>query len=77
LTTSDYCLPAYRYASIAWIGGGFGKGIHNILEAAAFGKPTLFGPNNRKFKEAIDLIDAGGSFSIDKFRKIAQKIISS
>jgi 3-deoxy-D-manno-octulosonic-acid transferase len=66
---------AYRYASIAWIGGGFGKGIHNILEAAAFGKPTLFGPNNKKFKEAVDLIELGGSFSI-KNSEEAQNVIS-
>ena len=40
---------------IAYIGGGFGVGIHNILEAATFGLPVIFGPNYKKFKEAVDL----------------------
>ncbi len=53
----------YQYCDIAYIGGGFGKGIHNILEAATFGKPIIFGPNYQKFKEAVDLIDLGGAFS--------------
>jgi len=52
----------FQYASIALIGGGFGKGIHNILEAAAFGKPILFGPNYHKFSEALQLISLGGAF---------------
>ncbi len=55
---------AYQYATFAWIGGGFGKGIHNILEAAAFGKPTIFGPQYEKFKEAVELVRLGGSFSM-------------
>ncbi len=53
----------YQYASIAYVGGGFGKGIHNILEPAAFGLPVIFGPNYNKFTEAIELIQAGGAFS--------------
>ena len=53
----------YRYADVAYIGGGFGVGIHNILEAVTFGKPVLFGPNHRKFKEACDIIALGGGFS--------------
>ncbi|NVN94764.1 MAG: 3-deoxy-D-manno-octulosonic acid transferase [Bacteroidetes bacterium] len=52
----------YQYATIALIGGGFGKGIHNILEAATFGTPILFGPNYHKFSEAIQLIALGGAF---------------
>ncbi len=55
---------AYQYATFAWIGGGFGKGIHNILEAAAFGKPTIFGPHYEKFQEAVELVRLGGSFSV-------------
>lgn len=51
----------YRYAAIAAIGGGFGKGIHNILEPACWGIPVLFGPNHEKFKEALDLIANGGA----------------
>lgn len=54
----------YKYAGIVWIGGGFGKGIHNILEAAVFGKPVLFGPVNKKFKEAVDLISLSGAFEV-------------
>ena len=53
----------YRYADVAYIGGGFGVGIHNTLEAVAFGKPVLFGPNYRKFQEACDLVEMGGGFT--------------
>lgn len=53
----------YKYASLAYIGGGFGEGIHNILEAATFGKPILFGPNYQKFKEARDLVEKEAAFS--------------
>ncbi|MDF2438347.1 MAG: 3-deoxy-D-manno-octulosonic acid transferase [Bacteroidota bacterium] len=54
----------YQYGTLALIGGGFGKGIHNILEAAAFGLPVVFGPNYHKFAEAKDLIRLGGAFSV-------------
>ncbi len=54
----------YRYGRVAYIGGGFGKGIHNILEAAAFGIPVIFGPNYHKFREARELIALGGAFTI-------------
>ena len=54
----------YRYADIAYIGGGFGKGIHNILEAAVYGIPVLFGPKHGKFKEADDLIREKGGISV-------------
>lgn len=54
---------AYRYAHIAAVGGGFGKGIHNILEPACWGIPVLFGPEHRKFREATELIRLGGAFS--------------
>jgi len=57
----------YRYGQIAYIGGGFGIGIHNTLEAAVYGIPVLFGPNYKRFKEACDLIDAGGGFEIRTF----------
>ncbi len=59
-----YLMHLYQYCHIAFIGGGFGVGIHNILEAATFGKPVIFGPNYLKFKEAVDLIAEGGAFSI-------------
>ncbi len=54
----------YQYAGIAYIGGGFGVGIHNTLEAAAFGKPVIFGPNYNKFEEAKQLIAIGAASSI-------------
>jgi len=54
----------YKYAYITYVGGGFGKGIHNTLEAAVFGKPVLFGPAYGKFNEAIDLVAMGGAVSI-------------
>jgi 3-deoxy-D-manno-octulosonic-acid transferase len=54
----------YAYGTIAYIGGGFGKGIHNTLEAAAFGLPVIFGPNYQKFQEAKDLIKLKAGFSI-------------
>ena len=53
----------YQYGTIAYIGGGFGVGIHNTLEAAAFGMPVIFGPNYTKFQEAVGLIDEGAAFS--------------
>ncbi len=57
----------YRYGQVAYIGGGFGKGIHNTLEAATYGMPVVFGPGYHKFKEAIDLIEKGGAFSIESY----------
>ena len=54
----------YQYGDIAYIGGGFGAGIHNTLEAAAFGLPVIFGPNYAKFKEARDLLASRAGFSI-------------
>ena len=60
----------YNYATICYIGGGFGKGIHNILEAAVFGKPVLFGPNFHKFEEAKELIGMGGATSITNYKQL-------
>jgi len=54
----------YQYSHIAYIGGGFGVGIHNTLEAAAFGLPVIFGPNYEKFREARELINEGAAYSI-------------
>ncbi len=70
----------YQYAKIAYIGGGFGVGIHNILEAATFGKPVIFGPNYKKFQEARELINSGGAFSInrrDEFLDIVLQLIDN
>jgi len=57
-------LQVYKYATLAYVGGGFGKGIHNILEPAAFGAPVIIGPNYHKFREASDLVKLGGAFPI-------------
>lgn len=50
----------YRYASMAYVGGGFGVGIHNVPEAAVYGIPVIIGPNNKKFREAQALLRCGG-----------------
>lgn len=55
----------YKYADFSYIGGGFGVGIHNTLEAAVYGCPLAFGPKYHKFKEAIDLISKGGAVSVN------------
>lgn len=60
----------YRYATLTYIGGGFGVGIHNILEAVTFGKPVFFGPNYHKFQEAHDIIACGGGWSIADFNTL-------
>lgn len=57
----------YRYADITYVGGGFGVGIHNVLEAAVWGKPVIFGPNNKNFQEAQGLLKAGGGFEITSY----------
>ncbi len=54
----------YRYGTLAYIGGGFGKGIHNILEAATYGLPVIFGPKHQKFSEATELTRLGGAFPV-------------
>lgn len=54
----------YRYARVAYIGGGFGVSIHNVPEAAVYGVPVVFGPNNKKFREAQDLLSLDGAFEI-------------
>jgi 3-deoxy-D-manno-octulosonic-acid transferase len=64
----------YKYAYITYVGGGFGKGIHNTLEAAVFGKPVLFGPAYEKFNEAIDLVANGGAVSISNSRECSTVI---
>ena len=54
----------YRYGHFAYVGGGFGAGIHNVPEAAVYGIPVLFGPNNKGFREAQDMLRMGGCFEI-------------
>lgn len=64
----------YRYGSIAYIGGGFGVGIHNTLEAAVFGIPVLFGPNYHRFQEAVELIETGAAQSIANQTQFANSL---
>jgi 3-deoxy-D-manno-octulosonic-acid transferase len=65
----------YQYADIAYIGGGFTKdGIHNVLEAAVFGKPVIWGPNDLKYPEAIGLRNAHGGIQIKDASTLNEKI---
>ncbi len=69
----------YQYAHITYIGGGFGKGIHNTLEAATFGNPVLFGPNYNKFQEARDLISCKAAFPVsgyENFRSVINLLLT-
>jgi len=69
-----YLSHLYAYGDIAYIGGGFGKGIHNTLEAATFGMPIIFGPNYQKFQEAKDLINKGAAFSVKNKETFTEKL---
>lgn len=60
----------YRYGEIAYVGGGFGVGIHNILEAAVYGIPVIFGPKYHKFMEACELLQAQGAYSIKDYKDL-------
>ncbi len=63
---------AYKYAYISAVGGGFGKGIHNVLEPACWGIPMLFGPRHEKFMEAVSLKEAGGAKSFTNFTEFEE-----
>lgn len=65
----------YQYGKLAYIGGGFGSGIHNILEAATFGLPVIFGPKYHKFREAVDLIKEGGAYSISNENEFMETVM--
>ncbi len=68
----------YRHADIAYIGGGFGVGIHNLLEASTYGIPVIFGPNHSNFREANELSDNGGGFPIsnsEEYLDIFERLI--
>lgn len=70
---------AYGYADVAYVGGGFGAGIHNLNEAAVYGIPVLFGPNNAKFIEARELKDTGGGIEVsgaDDFSRRAERLLN-
>ena len=69
----------YHYGEVAYVGGGFGVGIHNVLEAAVWNVPVLFGPNNKRFQEAQELLASGGGIEIsdyDTFASQMQRFIS-
>ncbi len=63
----------YQYADFAYVGGGFGVGIHNILEAAVYNVPVVFGPNYQKFREARELIKEGAGFSISNYEELKER----
>lgn len=70
----------YRYGQVAYVGGGFGAGIHNVPEATVYSIPVIFGPNHKKFKEAKELIIAGGGFSISKsedFKLVMDRLLKN
>ncbi|MEX0980849.1 MAG: glycosyltransferase N-terminal domain-containing protein [Bacteroidales bacterium] len=63
--TIGHLSSLYRFGSLSYIGGGFGKGIHNILEATAAGLPVLFGPNFQRFREAVEMQNAGAAYVVE------------
>lgn len=65
----------YQYGDYAFIGGAFGAGLHNILEAVCFGIPVIFGPKYHKFQEAIDLIKLHGAFSVSNFSDFEKTLL--
>ena len=70
----------YHYADVTYVGGGFGVGIHNTLEAAVWDVPVIFGPNNQRFQEAQGLKACGGGYEIssaDDFRQVMQQFLSN
>ena len=69
----------YRYGEISYVGGGFGVGIHNVLEAAVYGIPVIFGPKNKKFREARHLLEQKGGFEIrnsQEFETLMNRFLS-
>ena len=69
----------YRYGQVAYIGGGFGVGIHNTLEAAVYAMPVIFGPNHTAFREALGLLDAKGGFTIadaSQYEALMQRLMT-
>jgi 3-deoxy-D-manno-octulosonic-acid transferase len=74
LDTMGMLSKVYRFGAMAYVGGGFGKGIHNILEAAVYGIPVFFGPKHRKFNEALMLQDAGLAFSVEGVADFSEQL---
>jgi len=64
----------YRYGTVAYVGGGFGKGIHNTLEAAVYAIPVIFGPAYGKFQEAVDLAALGGAKAVGNYDEFTRKL---
>ncbi len=74
INTTGILSKIYRYAHLSYVGGGFGVGIHNLLEPATYGQPVLFGPHFNKFQEAHDLINIQSGFAISNETEALQKI---
>ncbi len=72
IDTIGHLSSVYKYGDIAYIGGGFGKGIHNILEAATYGLPVVFGPNYHKFLEAVEMLELQAAFHISDYQSMAE-----
>lgn len=74
INTIGILASAYRYGRIAYVGGGFNNGIHNILEPAAHKLPVIFGPNHQKFNEAQELISIGSGFEVHSKEELLERI---
>ena len=74
--TVGLLLRLYQYAALAYVGGGFGVGIHNTLEPAAFGVGVVFGPNYPRFREAVGLVDAAAALPVDRVERIPHQLLS-
>lgn len=70
INTMGMLSSIYRYGQVAYVGGGFGEGIHNTLEAAVYGMPVVFGPNYGKFREAKNLIETGAARSVKNYEEL-------
>jgi 3-deoxy-D-manno-octulosonic-acid transferase len=70
IDTIGHLSSVYKYGEIAYIGGGFGRGIHNILEAATYSLPVVFGPNYEKFTEAVEMIEGEAAFSVGNYPEL-------
>lgn len=79
LDTIGHLASAYKYGTLAYVGGGFSGSLHNILEPAVFGLPVIFGPKHTRFPEAQAFIDGGFGFSVQttsQFEKAFELILS-
>lgn len=74
--TVGLLLRLYQYATLAYVGGGFGVGIHNTLEPAAFGVGVVFGPNYQRFREAVGLVDTTAALPVDRVEKIPNQLLA-